>query len=489
MLRSPNSSNDNGTVGGKYTDFVSGRMIAVRLDFRPTDLPVRIDSIDIALEPQSGSSSQFAVIARVEQNVNDTPAGRDPLFTRWSQVTVDKADWYSIPLGYVVTSGTSLIIGLQSSSTTPPTVRLDSSVNIPRKRNFYGDRYGNWKEHYNFWPNAATVGHLMMRASVTTGPDAIATPSSTPTATPLPTATPIPTPTSTRPPTFTPPPTPTATRTPTLTPAPTSTALPEGIIVELGASEDLYLVGDALDGNTARELKLDAGFRNGLGAHRVLTGGFLLAGIPSGSRINSAALALHVRTVSNPAALTLKARRLTAAWKESDVSGAGRDGFWGETYGSQTLDASAATGTWVTLDVTNLVQGWVNGTWPNYGIGIDPAHANSANTHAITFDAHEYPYLGPRLRLVYSPPGFATSTPTPTRTSTITPTPTRTLTPTPNMTAAPSRTPTRVGSPMPTPTSTRPVIIVPGRTRTPTPSLGPNRLFLPMQRVAINDMS
>ncbi len=83
------------------------------------------------------------------------------------------------------------------------------------------------------------------------------------------------------------------------------------------------------------------------------------------------------------------------------------------TYGSILLDGDVRAGDWVVLDVTELVRGWQDGRWPNYGIGVA---AMGATEQTVVFAAHETPYWGPYLRLIY-----ATPPPTPTATPTATP--------------------------------------------------------------------
>ena len=118
--------------------------------------------------------------------------------------------------------------------------------------------------------------------------------------------------------------------------------------------------------------------------------------------------------------MTLQAYRLLDPWSETEVTYNSAANLWGEGYGSVILDGSVRAGDWVALDVTELVRGWQDGRWPNDGIGISAATPGDINQASI-FVAHEIPYLGPRLRLIY-----ATPSPTPTSTPTLTVTPTET---------------------------------------------------------------
>lgn len=419
-------ANDNGTVGGSYDAFDSGRSIAVRLDFNPANRPLRIDSIAILLEPQPGSAAVFPVTPRVESVVNNTPSGGDPLFTApAARLQVNRREWYIIPVGFVLPAGeNTLIVSLRSDGfpwEKAPRVLLDSSTNIPTRRNFYGQNFGNWLEHYRFWqPGGATVGHLMMRVHITTGPEALLTPSPTPTATLTPSPTPSPTLTPTLSPTPTLTPTRTPTRAPTATPTPTatSTPLPDGTIVELGASADTYLVAGQPDRAFGRSLSLEVGYRPDLGEHSVLTGGFFLADLPPTAEIVQAKLAVRVRSALNAAGMEIAAVGLNAAWSEDMVTAADiADGFWGERYDVRTL-GNVRSGDWLEFDVTGLVRAWVTGEQPAYGIGLMALLAPTGTARVLVLDAHEVPYAGPRLWLVFR----QAPTPIPTATPTATPT-------------------------------------------------------------------
>lgn len=415
-------ANDNGVVGGSYDAFDSGRSIAVRLDFPSSARPLRIDGIAVLLEPQPGSALVFPVTPRVETVVNNAPGSGDPLFTAPAvRLQVDRRDWYFIPVGFVLPAGgNSLIVSLRSDGfpwEKAPRVLLDSSTAIPTHRNFYGQNFGNWLEHYRFWqPNGAVIGHLMMRTSITTGPEALLTPSPTPTATLTPSPTPSPTPTPTLSPTPTATPTRTPTRAPTATPTstPTPTPLPEGTIVELGASADTYLAAGEPERNFGRHGSLEIGYRAGLGEQRALMGGFFLADLPPTAVIVQAKLAVRVRSAVNGLGMRVAAVRLNAAWSEETATASTiADGFWGERYDVLTLE-SIRPGDWLEFDVTALVREWVVGTQPAYGIGLVALPPGTEETRVLVLDAHEVPYVGPRLWLVFRMASPSTPTPTPT---------------------------------------------------------------------------
>ena len=150
----------------------------------------------------------------------------------------------------------------------------------------------------------------------------------------------------------------------------------------------------------------------------------------------------------------------TVTWQEAAAGTA-----WG-TPGGDKRQAPAATGVllsdhiWYRLDITPLVQRWLSGQTPNFGLLIratsDAPVRFDLASNEITTGA-----LQPRLVLNYRP-----VTPTPTATDTATPTPTDT--PTPTTTATP--TPTATDTATPTPTATDTATPTPTDTATPTPT-------------------
>lgn len=430
--------NDSGVVGGGYDAFATGKAVAVRLDFNPANKPLRIDSIEVMMEPQADSSTNFPVTARVEYVVNNAPSGNPdaPFTVAGTRLHVVERGWYTIPVGFVYgETGSSLIVSLRSDDypwVNPPRLLLDNSTNIQVRRDWYGQNFAAWVEHYSFWqPNGAATGYLMIRVNTTTGPDALktptVTPTITPTATPSPTATPTrtPTATATRPvtPSVTPTITPSRTATSTLTVTPTRTStrsptptvtptpLPDGSIVEFGASSDTYTVESQPNANFGRSITLATGFQSDSGLQRVLIGGFLLGGLPPEASVQQARLVLHVKEAQNVAGMQLQIRRLLASWHEEGATAANTAGLWGEGIGAITLPANLKPGDWLEADVTELVRGWVEGRWPNDGLGLEVAPVDAGASQSLSFHAHETPYVGPRLWLVYRLPNTPTPTP------------------------------------------------------------------------------
>ncbi len=94
---------------------------------------------------------------------------------------------------------------------------------------------------------------------------------------------------------------------------------------------------------------------------------FDLSSIPAGATINSATLRLYlVNSWDYPGKTrTITTYRASSYWSESSVTWNNKPSY-AESYGS--AGVTHGSGVWYSFDVTNLVRGWVNGTWPNYGI-------------------------------------------------------------------------------------------------------------------------
>ena len=93
-----------------------------------------------------------------------------------------------------------------------------------------------------------------------------------------------------------------------------------------------------------------------------------LSAIPSGATINSAKLGLY-RYDFDPSGnqLTLDAYQITSSWAETVTYSTQ------PTYNPVPESSTIVSGTspgWYEWDITNLVQQWVDGSTPNYGVAI-----------------------------------------------------------------------------------------------------------------------
>lgn len=341
------------------------------------------------------------------------------------------------------------------------------------------------------------------------GGDGALTPTPTSTSTTTPTAVPTHTPTATATATRTCTPTPTAamsqtaTRTPTatmtvaatstVTPMPSATATASGapVMLTLNGAEDTFVYQYALTGYCA-DSKVRVGYKQqNAGLVR-----FDVGAIPIGATVVSATLQMYATSWSG-SPLTVGAyfitRTVVACQSTWTVASTGNS--WGQAGCNdistdrrpspehQVITSGPALYVW---PITTLVQGWVNGQWPNNGVLLRGVDALDQDSVDFASAEHGTVGLGPRLVVYYTgDTGVATATltPTPTYSSTPVATPTPTLTPAQSLT--PTVTPTHTGTATPTatrtPTATVTPTLVPTSTATLTviPSVTPTRTASP----------
>jgi len=139
--------------------------------------------------------------------------------------------------------------------------------------------------------------------------------------------------------------------------------------------------------------------------------------IPPGARINTARLELyHYMTESTQVNPGVEVYRVTRDWVEGTLDGTGTadgatwqtwDGSsdWTQTGGDHDVspvassDISAAINDWETWEIGELVQGWIDGTYPNYGLLL-----KGTGSIEVRFASKEDadPALRPRLTISYS---------------------------------------------------------------------------------------
>ncbi|MGV8038804.1 MAG: DNRLRE domain-containing protein [Thermoanaerobaculaceae bacterium] len=101
-----------------------------------------------------------------------------------------------------------------------------------------------------------------------------------------------------------------------------------------------------------------------------------LSSIPAGATIQSAKVRLYLDQASGLSSVTLTLWRATASWSETGVTWNNRPG-----YSTVTTASAGLSDGWVEWTTTTLVQGWMAGTYSNYGGGGDgsvvgePVHA------------------------------------------------------------------------------------------------------------------
>jgi PKD repeat protein len=150
---------------------------------------------------------------------------------------------------------------------------------------------------------------------------------------------------------------------------------------------------------------------------------FDLSGIPADAVVDLATFSIYLHTSNDQ---FVRVHRITAPWSETAVTW----NNFGSGFDSAVEDFLVSQGTgYHYVDLTELAQGWMDGTYDNYGVLLE----QNLSTYD-TYKSSEYSNstVRPRLRVCYhGGTTTPTPTPTPTPTSTPTPTPTPTSTPTP----------------------------------------------------------
>jgi uncharacterized repeat protein (TIGR01451 family) len=128
---------------------------------------------------------------------------------------------------------------------------------------------------------------------------------------------------------------------------------------------------------------------------------FDLSQIPAHTPIAHATLHLHLTASYDfpDQSRTITIYRLSSAWSEASVTWNGTPGI-AEAYGSATVTHGDRR--WYDFDVTGLVQGWVNGTWPNYGLAIRGPEHSGADSSWRSFDTREQPGYVPNITITYT---------------------------------------------------------------------------------------
>ena len=185
-----------------------------------------------------------------------------------------------------------------------------------------------------------------------------------------------------------------------LSPKQDATVLQGAPTVNFGSTTDMWVGYDHCEGP------------EGLKISRSLVR-FDLTSIPAGASIEDATLYLRLVNSCDIGERTHTATvyRTTSDWSSSSVTWNSRPGY-GEAYGSASIPSR--TYTWYSFDVTNLVSGWVGGSFPNYGMtirgpessGNDSARLGFAtmNSSGTTYDPYlEITYVGTTTAAQYAP--------------------------------------------------------------------------------------
>ncbi len=135
----------------------------------------------------------------------------------------------------------------------------------------------------------------------------------------------------------------------------------------LSADQDAWIRNDDVDRNNgtggSNHVKFDAG-----NIEQVLTR-FDTSSLPSGSQVNSAIAWFHLRTGKEHPEGRITVHEILSDWDEDGVTWDSFDAAY-RSAAVATIPAQDTGNTWVALNITGLVQAWVNGQ-PNNGILFD----------------------------------------------------------------------------------------------------------------------
>jgi len=260
---------------------------------------------------------------------------------------------------------------------------------------------------------------------------------------------------------------------------------------ELTAVADTMIMSGTASMNWGDWDSMEVGSDDYFGNERSLVR-FDLSSVPKDAIIQSATFkAWYYLCSSGCPEMDTSIRRLMWAWGEYDATWNSMSSASGSTiYDTQHLGGYSDLDRWVAWDVTDLVQAWQHGAYPNYGLAIH-GHEGPPENYKYFSTKEKGAGWEPRLVIQWAYP-TATSTPRPTRTCT----PTRTKTPTHTLTNTPmstlTNTPTQTATPTctltstPTTTSTNTPTQTATATMTlyPTPHGGwPYKTYLPLASV------
>lgn len=138
-------------------------------------------------------------------------------------------------------------------------------------------------------------------------------------------------------------------------------------------AKDTYILGSLPTSNYGTAARLIGGSSSTTGWTVFIGFPTLPLLCPSGSKVLSAKLTLRVDTATTSSDRLFIGRRVIEPWEENTLTaGNGPQAKvfydWLVTHGSANV---GGPGTEAVFDITQLVQGWVNNSYPNYGIAID----------------------------------------------------------------------------------------------------------------------
>jgi hypothetical protein len=256
---------------------------------------------------------------------------------------------------------------------------------------------------------------------------------------------------------------------------------------------DTTLEPDLPDNNLSTDRYLHLGYKGKISA--LIR--FNLSPIPANSRILCAALLLLPESSGSDDvfAMDVGAYRVLRPWVSTEATymRASAEEYWASpgcngaadrSFTAESIQTITDMLVWYSFPMTELVDGWVHGTIPNYGLSLQPVQSVE-DTDDVFMDSADdrspagLPEYRPKLVILHvsaptptpTQPLVPTDTPTPTAPPTVTATATAPATATATATAVASATPSSTS--MPTPTATGTTTPAPTATATATATSTP----------------
>ena len=190
----------------------------------------------------------------------------------------------------------------------------------------------------------------------------------------------------------------------------------------LNPSADTYVVGDQGDSNYGSDEFFKIGHFSDHDYWVYIR--FDLSSIPEGAAIISAKLKIY-QYYQSSASGNLAVYRVTGDWSEEDITWNNKPS--NADTASDTISTPTSSNVWVEFDVTDDVQGFVDGSYSNYGWVIKPEGWSGNGYAAYRSKEYSSSSYHPQLIVEYVEPNTVTQTVTETETVTETVTETTTV--------------------------------------------------------------
>jgi len=130
---------------------------------------------------------------------------------------------------------------------------------------------------------------------------------------------------------------------------------------------------------------------------------FDLSTLPTHAVIVNADLSLYQYDTSGTEDLSIALHLVTESWEESSIIWTDQANY---TAPETTISVIAGESTWLSWDLTSILQEWLDGITPNYGIVLTDVEEFSGQTfiYCHSSDYTTDPTLRPRLEIVYYVP-------------------------------------------------------------------------------------